>query len=171
MLKYTICFILQRDKILLLNREKPAWMGRWNGVGGKIEPGETPHHSVLREVWEETGIPLNEALFKGIVTWQMDGTENGGMYLFLAYLPEDMIYETPKVMREGILDWKSVDWIMHPNNEGVASNIPYFLPSLLHDEAEHEHHCIFRNGIMTGYEKRPYGQEADPRTRRMAGLG
>lgn len=54
MLKYTICFIKRADNILLLNREKPGWMGSWNGVGGKIETGETPIECILREIYEET---------------------------------------------------------------------------------------------------------------------
>lgn len=56
MVEYTICFLKQGDKILLLNREKPQWMGAWNGVGGKIEQGETPLVSALREIKEETGL-------------------------------------------------------------------------------------------------------------------
>ncbi|WP_028988151.1 NUDIX hydrolase [Thermicanus aegyptius] len=155
MLRFTICFILQGDKILLLNREKPAWMGRWNGVGGKIEPGETPQESILREIREETDLTLEEVSYKGIVTWSGEGVEQGGMHLFLAYLPEDYIYETPKKIREGILDWKSLDWVLDPRNEGVASNIPYFLPVMLQEKGLYDHHCRFEQGCMTGYEKRP----------------
>ncbi|USK57773.1 NUDIX domain-containing protein (plasmid) [Cytobacillus solani] len=40
----------------MLNREKPPIMGVWNGVGGKIEKGETSDEGALREVFEETGI-------------------------------------------------------------------------------------------------------------------
>ncbi|WJH35841.1 hypothetical protein N6H14_07935 [Paenibacillus sp. CC-CFT747] len=42
MFRYTICFIRRGNRILLLNRNAPAWMGAWNGVGGKLEPGEAP---------------------------------------------------------------------------------------------------------------------------------
>lgn len=49
-LKYNICFIKQGDRILLLNREKPSWMGCWNGVGGKLEPEESPTQSMIREI-------------------------------------------------------------------------------------------------------------------------
>jgi 8-oxo-dGTP diphosphatase len=60
MLKYTICFIKRKDEILLLNRNKKPNMGLWNGVGGKIETGETPFEGIIRETWEETGLLLKE---------------------------------------------------------------------------------------------------------------
>ncbi|MCK5130449.1 MAG: NUDIX domain-containing protein, partial [Clostridiales bacterium] len=46
--KYTICFIKRNDEILLLNRENDSWMGCWNGVGGRLEDGESPTECILR---------------------------------------------------------------------------------------------------------------------------
>ena len=69
MLKYTICFIKYGDEILMLNREKSPNMGLWNGVGGKIEEGETHLQSVIREAYEETGIQLKNPTFAGEVVW------------------------------------------------------------------------------------------------------
>lgn len=40
-------------------------VGKWNGSGGKIQPGETPEDTAVREVKEEIGIDRN--LYKGIV--------------------------------------------------------------------------------------------------------
>lgn len=48
MIEFTVCYIKQDTKILLLNREYPAWMGCWNGVGGKLEAGESPYHILLK---------------------------------------------------------------------------------------------------------------------------
>lgn len=155
MLAYNICFIRRNDEILLLNREKPSWMGRWNGVGGKVEPGEPPRASVLREVYEETGIRLHTVCYKGIVTWLADGRQYGGMYLYAAELEADCVYETPIKTEEGILDWKKIDWILHPNNEGVASNLPRFIPLMLQEEGCFDHHCLFTNGVLTGVVSRP----------------
>lgn len=143
MFKYTICFIKRGNQILLLNREKSSWMGSWNGVGGKFEKGESPTECILREVFEETGIKLKSLKYKGIVTWKTEENSIGGMYAFIAELPDDFKYETPIKMREGILDWKNIDWILNPENTGVASNMSKYLPKMLNEDCKYEHRCFF----------------------------
>lgn len=149
MLKYNLCLIRQGSKILLLNREKPTWMGCWNGVGGKLEQEEQPRASILREIGEETGLELYELSFKGLITWSMtDGSGFGGLYLYLANLPEDYVYETPIKTDEGILDWKEIDWILHPENLGVASNIPPCLEKILYEQNCYNHHSVYQGNTM-----------------------
>jgi ADP-ribose pyrophosphatase len=155
MIAYTICFIRKGNTLLLLNREKPAWMGCWNGVGGKLEPGESPLESVKREVAEETGLANCKLSYKGLVTWTSDGARLGGMYLYLGELPENEHYPAPIKTAEGILDWKSVDWIMHPQNVGVASNIPVFLEMMLEDAGCYDYHCSYREGRLAAHRKMP----------------
>ena len=55
-LTHTLCFLTRADQVLMLHRRKPPNQGLWNGVGGKIEAGETPLEGCLREVLEETGL-------------------------------------------------------------------------------------------------------------------
>jgi 8-oxo-dGTP diphosphatase len=50
-----------------MNREFPPWMGCWNGIGGKLEPDESPLESMKREIIEETNITDCELTFKGLV--------------------------------------------------------------------------------------------------------
>ena len=43
--------------VVLIRKTKPSWQaGKLNCVGGKIEPGETPHDAVVREFEEEAGL-------------------------------------------------------------------------------------------------------------------
>ncbi|WP_246333939.1 NUDIX hydrolase [Thermoactinomyces mirandus] len=156
-LKYTICFIRSGDEILLLNREHPTWMGRWNGVGGKIRPGETPHESVLREVKEETGIFLEEAKFKGVVSWISDEVRTGGMYLYFAELPRDFRLSTPVKTEEGILDWKKISWILHPRNEGVTDSMPRYFPAMLNEAGYFDHRCVYQQGVLISFQSIPLG--------------
>ena len=39
---YTTCFVRCGESVLMLLRNRPPNAGLWNGVGGKISPGETP---------------------------------------------------------------------------------------------------------------------------------
>lgn len=46
-----------RSRVWLVRKNRPAWQaGRLNGIGGKIEPGETPHAAMVREFEEEAGL-------------------------------------------------------------------------------------------------------------------
>ncbi|EGB1113832.1 8-oxo-dGTP diphosphatase [Listeria monocytogenes] len=129
MYKYTLCFIQRGDEILLLNRQKSPWMGSWNGVGGKIEQGEALLESIKREITEETGISSNDYEIRDIgeMRWFVDGENLGGMHLFLANLPDNYIYATPRATDEGILDFKKRAWILNPENTGVVNNLPYII--------------------------------------------
>lgn len=57
-MRYVVGFLFNevRDNVLLIRKNKPAWQaGLLNGIGGKIEEGETPELAMIREFLEETG--------------------------------------------------------------------------------------------------------------------
>lgn len=154
MFNQTLCFIKRKDEILMLNRENAPTKGLWNGVGGKIEQGESPLECVIREVKEETDMDIteNQTQYKGIITWEVDKIRFGGLYVFLVEIDEEVIYHTPKKVDEGILDWKSVSWLLSEKNFGVGEMIPYFLPAILNNSSVLEHKCILINDKLVGYE-------------------
>ena len=46
-----------RERILLIRKNRPRWQaGKLNGIGGKVEPGESPVSAMVREFTEETGL-------------------------------------------------------------------------------------------------------------------
>ena len=65
--------------------------GKWLGIGGKIEEGETPEDCNVREVLEETGLRLRSAHFCGIIHFRADMYEDEDMYLFVSddFAPAD----------------------------------------------------------------------------------
>lgn len=156
MFRFTICFIKRGNEILLLNREHSSWMGMWNGVGGKLEENEDPRTCILREIKEETGITVTEVEYKGNVKWKAaDNSYEGGMYAYVANLAESYEYDTPLKMDEGILDWKKTDWILHPENTGVA-NLKYFLPLMLHDDRTYNHCFIYDGDEVKDFQSTPF---------------
>ena len=54
-------FSLDRERVLLIRKRRPAWQaGKLNGVGGKIEPGESPPQAVRREFCEEAALDVTD---------------------------------------------------------------------------------------------------------------
>lgn len=50
------------NDVLLIRKTKPEWQaGRLNGIGGKIEPAESPAFAMAREFYEETGCGILDA--------------------------------------------------------------------------------------------------------------
>ncbi|EJV72292.1 hypothetical protein BWGOE5_25920 [Bacillus mycoides] len=123
MYKHTLCFIKRNEEILMLNREYDPVKGLWNGVGGKIEKGET-----------NIDVEQNQIQFKGIIKWE-DFLYFGRIYVYVIELPYEFTYDTPKKVSEGILDWKIVSWILSDYNYGAGEMIPKFLPEVLNNEA------------------------------------
>ncbi|MFK4289246.1 MULTISPECIES: NUDIX hydrolase [unclassified Bacillus (in: firmicutes)] len=153
MYKYTICFIRKGDNILLLNRNKKPTMGMWNGVGGKIEDNETPYEGIIRETFEETGIELHSATYKGNVIFKVkdEPQDREGMYVFLADLRDEVHIGTPVSTDEGILEWKSIDWILDGDNRGVVSNLQRYLPILLKEDNNLDHIFTYDNRNIIEY--------------------
>ena len=61
MRKTTLCYIEKDDCYLMLLRNKKEVdenKGKWIGIGGKFEEGESPEECLLRETKEETGLTL-----------------------------------------------------------------------------------------------------------------
>ena len=87
MKKTTLCYIEQNQSYLMLYRnkkEKDPNEGKWIGLGGKIEPGETPDECVVREVFEEAGVVLTSYTYRGLIHFVSDVFEDEDMYLYTA---------------------------------------------------------------------------------------
>lgn len=157
MLRYTLAFIRNNGKILMINREKRPWQGAWNGIGGKLEPGETAEECVIREIREETGIDVVQPVFRGVVTWNSDNEEIQGMYIFVADVGTVADLVTPKRTREGILEWKPESWILSEENYGAVPTLRYFMKAAL--DLEHQrpadYHCVFDGDVIIQTEVRP----------------
>jgi len=144
--KYTVCFLKHDNNILMLNRDKAPMMGIWNGLGGKIEQGETEDEAAVCEVLEATNIMVDSFCSKVTITWETSNGEVDGLHVFLYELAGELTYDTPKKMREGILDWKSIDWILDPNNLGIPEKLRLYLPFLLKQQGTYL--LEYKNGQM-----------------------
>ena len=68
----TLCYLRRDGKTLMVHRIKKAndmHQGKWNGLGGKLDPGETPEECAVREIYEESGLIAHNPRLKGILTF------------------------------------------------------------------------------------------------------
>lgn len=101
----TLCYIEKDEAYLMLHRVKKEHdvnKGKWIGVGGKFEAGESPDDCLLREVREETGLRLTRWRYRGVITFCYNDNEAEYMHLFTADGFEGTLAET---CREGVLRW------------------------------------------------------------------
>lgn len=52
----TLVFLRRENELLLAMKKRGHGVGKWNGTGGKLEPGETPLQAAIRETQEEIGV-------------------------------------------------------------------------------------------------------------------
>ncbi len=69
----TLCFVHQHPRILLGMKKQGFGAGRWNGFGGKVEPGESIEDAARREMKEEAGIEVREIKKMGVIDFEFRG--------------------------------------------------------------------------------------------------
>jgi 8-oxo-dGTP diphosphatase len=154
-IRYTLCFLTHNHHVLLLHRQKPPNQGLWNGVGGHIEIGETPLQSCLRETYEETGIPIKDARFCGLLTWEGFEIPGGGLYLFAAPAP----FLTTIECNEGPLVWFNQNWAC--TSPDVVSNLHIVLPFIFKNASPAHYHFIYNQQTIQDYSISPLSPPID----------
>lgn len=88
MKSYVLGFIFEAgtENILLIEKNRPTEQaGKLNGIGGKIESGESPEHAIIREVEEETGLNISKEEWLGVTQF---GNEYFTIHVFTACIKD-----------------------------------------------------------------------------------
>ena len=101
----TLCYVMNENKTLMLHRvkkENDYHKGKWNGLGGKFEVGESPEECAKREILEESGLVVENPLLKGIITFPMfDNVKDWYVFVFTSdKFTGELIHSN-----EGNLEW------------------------------------------------------------------
>lgn len=101
----TLCYIRKNSKTLMLHRVKKEGdmhRGKWNGLGGKLENGESPEECAVREIEEESGLRVADPKMRGVLTFPaFDGFDDWYVFVFTATQFTGRLIDS----REGILAW------------------------------------------------------------------
>jgi len=148
----TLCYLKADGKTLMIHRvkkENDMHQGKWNGLGGKLNPGETPEECVIREVREESGLVIREPLLKGFLTFpQFANDEDWYAFVFVARdFSGEMIDST-----EGVLKWIDDDQLLDLN---LWAGDYIFLP-WLESPGFFSGKFVYRSGILVDHSVRFY---------------
>ncbi len=123
----TLCYVRRDGQTLMIHRVKKAndmHQGKWNGLGGKLNPGKSPEECAVREIYEESGLRVRDPQLKGFLTFPAFAKEED--WYVIVYVVKDFdgkLIDSP----EGDLRW--VD-----DTELTSLNLwegdPIFLPWL-----------------------------------------
>lgn len=96
-----LCMVYDgQGNVLVQNRKNPNWSGI-TFPGGHVEAGESFADAVKREVWEETGLTIEQPVLCGIKQW---GEEDGVRAVVLFYKTNRFSGEL-KSSEEGEVFW------------------------------------------------------------------
>lgn len=100
----TTLLLLRKDnKILLAMKKRGFGEGKYNGVGGKLEEGETPEEAMIREANEEIGVIPKEYYKVGVINfieYVKGNKENVIFHLYVATKWDNTPIETEEMKPE-----------------------------------------------------------------------
>ena len=111
--------------MLLLHRRHPPNAGLWNGIGGKLNPGEDPYAACIREVSEESGLRIDHPVLRALLVISVKSTGDlWVLFTFAAPAPP----KEPVSSEEGELRWIELDAL---GTLPVLPDLPLLLPYIL----------------------------------------
>ncbi len=130
MKEYVNSFMFCEDesKVVLIKKNNPEWQrGFFNGVGGKIEQGESPEQAIVREFEEETGVKTleNEWNLFAILIKESEYK----VYFFTAFTDKMLNAKTVEKEEVGIYDVDNLPTKM-------LSNLKWLIPLSLDKEVD-----------------------------------
>ena len=120
-----MCMIRDGDRVLLQDRNDPAWPGA-AFPGGHVEEGESFADAVIREVREETGLTVSAPRLVGVKDWYAEGRR----YAVLLYRAE-RFSGTLRSSPEGEVRWVALAELP---NEKLAADMGDMLRVFLEED-------------------------------------
>jgi 8-oxo-dGTP diphosphatase len=114
MILATLCYLKRDDCTLMVYRNKKVndiHEGKWNGLGGKFEAGESPEECVIREVLEESGLTIRSPKLCGLLTFPNFKGNDWYVFVFTAKDFAGELIDSP----EGKLEWIPEEKILELN--------------------------------------------------------
>ena len=152
----TLCYIEKDDCYLMMYRiskKNDANEGKWIGIGGHFEEGESPEECLLREVYEETGLTLTSYRLRGIITFVSDEWSGEYMHLYTADDFEGDVNAAQAKCTEGVLRWIPKQKVYDLN---LWEGDRIFLKKLMESDAVFSLKLQYRGDVLMNWECREW---------------
>lgn len=111
------CYLIKDNEVVVTKYKKGNKKeGYYDIPGGKIEKGESPKQTAIREMKEETGIEIQNLKYKGIMTIEYPDR----MFIFDTFISKEYEGE-PQEFEENTSEWIDIDKLL--KKEKILSNI------------------------------------------------
>lgn len=111
------CYLIKDNEVVVTKYKKGNKKeGYYDIPGGKIEEGETPKQTAIREMKEETGIEIQNLKYKGIMTIEYPDR----MFIFDTFISKEYEGE-PQEFEKNTSEWIDIDELL--KKEKILSNI------------------------------------------------
>ena len=135
-IRATLMFVVDKFEVLLIKKLRGIGMGKINGPGGKIDPGESALQSAVRETQEELHVtPINPRKM-GELFFAMTDLPDIHCHVYMAKEFEG----TPTETDEAIPRWTRMDQIPY---DLMWEDDKYWLPQMLEDDRTFEGRFCF----------------------------
>ena len=128
-----MCMIYDDNGNVLVQDKADSYWGGLTFPGGHIEKGESFADSVIREVYEETGLTVENPKICGIKDWER---EDGSRYLVVFY-KTNRYSGTLKSSEEGEVKWMPLEEMRQGN---LADDMDGMLKVFLEEELSEFHY-------------------------------
>lgn len=119
-------------EVVLIQKIKPEYLrGLWNGVGGKVEPGELRVDAMVREFEEETGCATQERYWHQIA--KMNGCTEGQQFCVHFFMTDTPGSQPPKTTEQELVR----SWKVERLPMALAPHLSWLIPMALDLRGKH----------------------------------
>lgn len=127
-IRRTLLFLRSGDQLLLAMKKRGFGEGKWNGVGGKIEAGESLEDALVRECVEEIGVTPTNWSPVGQLDFVQDAETDDPWHMFVYAYMADAWEGEPSESEEMMPKWFHIEDIPYQDMWGDDE---FWLPYVL----------------------------------------